>query len=1024
MKSFDMKNALTTRLLGLALVFSLCAFAAFGQNTGGDADKFAQAEVISSEALTLFERNTAEALRAAAPKFEVAQKLYNEAGNKQGEAYCLVLLGKIYSSLGEARKSLEYSNRALPIFKEIGDQVGAAVTLNNLGAASRIIGEKQVEFDYYNQALALYEKLDSAAGQAMALNNLGLASDELGEIQAAFDYYNRALPLFQTAGDQGGEALTLNNIGKYYSSLGDKQKSLDFYNRALPLHKAAGNTDGEAMTLANIGFNYASRGENQTALVYYSRSLPLLKAVGDTIGEATLLNNFGGVYRELGDWQTAINYYNQAFALFKTADNKAGEASTLGNIGLIYGDSDERRKALDYFNQALELHKIIGDKNGEAVDLTNIGSFFSETGENQKALDFFSQALTLHREVGNKTGEALTLNNIGGTFQNLNQPQKALDYYKQALPLHNMVGDQSGEATTLNNIMYLWSEAGNARLAAFYGKKAVVKYQVLRGNVQNLDKQTQKFFLKSVEKTYRKLAEILIGDERPAEAQQVLNAFKDQQFFDFDAAQTKTPALIAETVREADFAVRYEKTSERLNRIERQFDDFQRGKNKTPNARDAAQQQKLKNDLQTATDDFLGVLKQTEIDFAKTAVRDEKDKTGDIADLRQMQTTLQELSTQTGQKTAAVYTLVGVDNFYELIISPDGIKSVSVPVKNSVLNEQAKQYWSLLQSDKYDPTILSKQIYDTVFKPLETVLPKDTKTILWSLDGNLRYIPMAALFDGKQYLVERFNHVNFTRADSERMTRAVNPNWTALGLGSSAAHTVDLLGEQISFDSLPGTNEELAEIMKQKGKREGIFDGRLLTDANFTKPAMLAELKQHRPLVHIASHFAFRAGDEARSFLLLGDGTALTLDEMKRQPDLFSGVDLLTLSACNTAATQADANGREVDGFAELAQRLGAGAVLASLWSVADESTAILMSDFYRNRKKKAGITKAEAMRQAQLELLYGKYKPEEINERNRSEAVRFGKSAKDMPKFIKDANAPFAHPFYWSPFVLIGNWR
>ena len=84
---------------------------------------------------------------------------------------------------------------------------------------------------------------------------------------------------------------------------------------------------------------------------------------------------------------------------------------------------------------------------------------------------------------------------------------------------------------------------------------------------------------------------------------------------------------------------------------------------------------------------------------------------------------------------------------------------------------------------------------------------------------------------------------------------------------------------------------------------------------------------------------------------------------MKKETTLFQGVDLLTLSACNTAATQADANGREVDGFVELAQRLGAGAVMASLWEVSDVSTAELMTRFYQDYRGPSGDNKAEALR-------------------------------------------------------------
>jgi CHAT domain-containing protein len=81
-------------------------------------------------------------------------------------------------------------------------------------------------------------------------------------------------------------------------------------------------------------------------------------------------------------------------------------------------------------------------------------------------------------------------------------------------------------------------------------------------------------------------------------------------------------------------------------------------------------------------------------------------------------------------------------------------------------------------------------------------------------------------------------------------------------------------------------------------------------------------------------------------------------------------VELLTLSACNTAATQSDAQGKEIDGFAELAQRLGAGSVMATLWQVSDDSTPWLMKEFYSIRQSNGGATKAGALRNAQLALL------------------------------------------------------
>ncbi len=326
---------------------------------------------------------------------------------------------------------------------------------------------------------------------------------------------------------------------------------------------------------------------------------------------------------------------------------------------------------------------------------------------------------------------------------------------------------------------------------------------------------------------------------------------------------------------------------------------------------------------------------------------------------------------------------------------------------------------------------------------MEANLEKDPNTILGSLDGNLRYLPMGALHDGKQYLIERYNSVAFTRADSERLLRPVSPRWTGLGMGSSQAHTVELLGDKITFNALPGVTEELRVLFRQKGSSSGVLDGEVLPDASFTKTTMLNALKQKRPLVHISSHFSFRPGDETRSFLLLGDGTAMTLEEMKQYIDLFAGVELLTLSACNTAAQQPGANGREIDGFAELAQRLGAGSVMATLWPVADNSTPWLMREFYQTRQNGNGLTKAEAFRRAQLALLSGtaQTKPLPEGQKGQSSPVQIvitpndskrdnastraavvHVSEKDAHAFKRDDKKPFAHPYYWAPFILIGN--
>lgn len=183
---------------------------------------------------------------------------------------------------------------------------------------------------------------------------------------------------------------------------------------------------------------------------------------------------------------------------------------------------------------------------------------------------------------------------------------------------------------------------------------------------------------------------------------------------------------------------------------------------------------------------------------------------------------------------------------------------------------------------------------------------------------------------------------------------------------------------------------------------------------------MERELEVQRPVVHIASHFVFKPGDDSESYLLLagkeqgGDGYHLTVAEFRDNQKLDLGdTDLLTLSACETGMSGSAGNGREVDGLGTTAQLKGAKAVISSLWEVNDSSTGELMADFYRRWASGGGkTTKAEALRQAQLDLLRG------------GTAGSVGATGRGLAIESKEGPRSFEHPYYWAPFVLMGNWR
>lgn len=1000
----------------------------------------------NGEAITLLNIGSAYSglgeVRKALDYFNRSLPLLKVVGNRGGEASALRSIGSAYDTLGETQQAIEFHKQALPIFQAVGDRSGEADALSGLGSAYNSLSEMQQALDYYNQALQLRKQIGDRREEAVLLLSIGHVAGALGGRHAALDYYNQALAIFTAIADpENGETTAL--VGTIYSSLDQQQKALEFYNRALPILRVTGGPIKEAQTLEKIGSAYSNLGEWEKALTYFNLALPIFRAAGDPNWEAQILNNIGLVYDSLGELQKALDTYQQALGLFKGIHDRKGEAVTLNNLGSVYSSLLEKKKALDYYLEAWRLHQATGDRLREATMLNNIGLMYSEFDHHKEAMEFLNTALAIERTLGDTSGEATTLDNLGSLYNSLNEPQKALDYYYRSLAIRRTLGDRNGEAVTLSNLSGLWWRR-NASLAILYSKQSVNVYQQLRGSIAGLDKDVQKTFLRSVDDNHRLLSDLLIAQDRLPEAHQVLNLFKDQQFFDFNRDTQRKPSLLTLTAHETLITERYERITERLQFTGQQLSEVKlKISGQQPSAEETARLQQFETQLKSASDEFVNFGKQMEAEFKQASSA--KDRVGEIADTRELQTALRDLKQQTRQNAVAIYTLAGPENFRSLIITSDQIVAVSRPAKRDDVNTKALQLWGLLQSDQYDPRPLSEELYAVVFNPIETLLPKGTNTILWSLDGNLRYVPMGTLYDGKQYLVERYNHAVFTRADRERLTRAVSRQWTGLGLGSSEAHTVEVLGDKISFNALPGVTEELRQLFRQKGSRNGVLDGEVLPDAKFTKAAMLAALKQKRPLVHISSHFSFRPGDEARSFLLLGDGGVMTLEEMKNQLDLFSGVELLTLSACNTAAQRAGANGREIDGFAELAQRLGAASVMATLWPVADNSTPWFMHEFYQSRQSGEGLSKAEAVRRAQLALLNGTAatQPLPAGEKGSASPVQIvigdngGKrdgggtradmifvEAQDAPLFKRDEKRPFAHPYYWAPFILIGNWK
>jgi CHAT domain-containing protein len=406
--------------------------------------------------------------------------------------------------------------------------------------------------------------------------------------------------------------------------------------------------------------------------------------------------------------------------------------------------------------------------------------------------------------------------------------------------------------------------------------------------------------------------------------------------------------------------------------------------------------------LGVALDHFRRVVKQLEVEFAAKPAPIER-LTEASAGLA-LQSTLRKLG-----GVAAIYTITDEKKYRAILVTPSTEKKYEHEIGAAELNGMVAAFLKALQNPAIDPRPLGRALYDILIGPemARDIEQAKVSTLMWSLDGSLRYAPMAALYDGSRYLAERYATEVFTRSSLQNLPLAPEENWRAAGFGLTKAYP--------HFDALRGVSDELNSIIHAPGG-SGVMPGKVRMDEQFTKDSVLDAMRDY-PVVHIASHFNLQPGDEKNSFLLLGDGSSLTLEELHKMSSV-DHLDLLTLSACNTGVA---GNGIEVEGLGETAQERGAKAVLASLWPVSDESTSVLMAEFYRIHGSRPGMSKAEALREAQVEMLRGEAGPDGAANR----AARRGA----VP--VTDENAPgtevsqgWSHPYHWAAFFLMGNWR
>jgi CHAT domain-containing protein len=277
------------------------------------------------------------------------------------------------------------------------------------------------------------------------------------------------------------------------------------------------------------------------------------------------------------------------------------------------------------------------------------------------------------------------------------------------------------------------------------------------------------------------------------------------------------------------------------------------------------------------------------------------------------------------------------------------------------------------------------------------------ETIIYAPDGALRYIPLAALHDGDQWLVERFRINNITAVSLEEWDTPPAGERRILA-GAFADQTTEYEVGGTPFQGLPYAGKEVEILQTTMPSTTALFDG------NFSLNRVLDDIGLANVL-HFATHAAVMPGDASESFILFGNGDAPNLRDISNWS--LDNVDLVVLSACETGLGGFDNSGEQILGLGYQFQNQGARAVIASLWQVNDGGTQALMNAFY-SALQEQNMSKAEALRQAQIALITNNYDP--VGGKRGTIEIISTETGEPI------TSSRLSHPYYWAPFILIGN--
>ncbi len=787
---------------------------------------------------------------------------------------------------------------------------------------------QQVVTEYRNQGLKLQ--------QAVALSNLALAYQKLGNLNQAQIAITESVKLIQNqkSKSQNTLAAILNIQGSIQLDLGKAEQALKTWQSAESIYRKINNQNGVVKSRINQATTWQVLG-------FYRRSLTILTALEQEL-------------------QTQPN-----------SINKAIELRSLGDALQLAGDLKQSREVL---NQSLKIAQKLKSPQNVSAALVSLGNTTRIEQNYPAAIKFYQQAAKV--TTNQTTKVQAQINQFSLLVNNRNTEAAKVLLPEIEAQLNNLPPSQTNIYARINLVQSLLKLNTKPETIAQISATAVQQAQNLA------DKRAESFALGTLGSVYE-------------QTKQFSNAEK----------LTKQALNIAQTINAPDISYRWHW---QLGRLLGKQGEIQNAITSYDNA---------VNNLQSLRSDLVAVNRDVQYSFRESVEpvyresvalllqsqqSNPNEKTLDKARQRIESLQLAELDNYFRQacidaQTVVLDKLVDQDNPTAAIIYPIIlpqqlqviVKIPNQPLRNYTINKSQNEVEEiltrlreyLLEPDRVEEVqSLSQQVYGWLIKNIESDLEKSgVKTLVFVLDGALRNVPMATLYDGEQYILEKYSI-----ALSLGLQLLTPKPLAEEPLKVLAAGLVEPPSEFRMFPPLPEIKSEFNLINKAGVSKKQLLNKEFTSDT-------LEKNVNTTPfnILHLATHGQFSSQPE-KTFILAADGAinVTQFDSLlrRRGESRSQALEMLVLSACQTAA----GDSRATLGLAGVSVKAGARSTLASLWHINDKSTAILMGEFYRELAK-TKVTKAEALRRAQLTLL------------------------KKYPNYER--------PGFWAPYVLVGNW-